>query len=312
MATWEDGPEYAPVERPAEFTTPAAHPLEVVPPEPQQAALAPKARPAFDGPSAAVAPLQDLVPAVAGLRDPARPFDVVASTVTSMDSAWGSAHSNGPGLASGAAGDGGPAPSVALPAQPYPVPPPYPAPQAYPQAYPSPQAYPPPTGTPWPGPSSPPPLAGYPPPAPGAYPSPGTPQWFGPGPAGGQAPRPDGRVDVRAVIAAATPGLLVPLLVGGVLSVFAPIMLVLAFVLSGRVRVAAPVRRVLLVSLWIAGFFALGGFAVGRFWFVDWWDYLGDACRVVCWIVLITVLGLVYRALRAASAPPSPPPSSWR
>ena len=91
MATWEDGPEYAPVERPAEFTRPAVAPLSVAPPAEQMAALAPKERPAFDDPSAPVAPLETLLPDVEETRDPQLPFAVVSSTMTS-DSAWGALH----------------------------------------------------------------------------------------------------------------------------------------------------------------------------------------------------------------------------
>ena len=62
MATWEDGPEYAPVERPAEFAEPSAPPLSIAAPVPQMAALAPKDRPAFDQPPVPVAPLATLIP----------------------------------------------------------------------------------------------------------------------------------------------------------------------------------------------------------------------------------------------------------
>ena len=45
MATWEDGPEYAPVERPSQFENPDVAPLSTAPPVQQMAALAPKDRP---------------------------------------------------------------------------------------------------------------------------------------------------------------------------------------------------------------------------------------------------------------------------
>ena len=92
MATWEDGPEYAPIERPADFQTPEAPPLTTAPPHTQAAAWAPKSRPVFDNPSTPVIPLATLVPAPREeRRDPEKPFTVVASTMTS-DSAWGAVH----------------------------------------------------------------------------------------------------------------------------------------------------------------------------------------------------------------------------
>jgi hypothetical protein len=94
MATWEDGPEYAPLERPADFDPAAVAPLSVAPPVQQMAALAPKDRPAFDQPPAPLAPLAALVPMPEETRDPQLPFAVVSSTVTS-DSAWGAVHWGG-------------------------------------------------------------------------------------------------------------------------------------------------------------------------------------------------------------------------
>ena len=51
MATWEDGPEYAPIERPSDFQSPDASPLTIAPPHTQLAAWAPKNRPVFDSPA---------------------------------------------------------------------------------------------------------------------------------------------------------------------------------------------------------------------------------------------------------------------
>jgi hypothetical protein len=78
MATWEDGPEYAPLERPEEFTSPAVEPLDLAPPPPVPAAL-PAQRPVFTDPSDPVAPLAALVPAPADDRDPQQPFAVRAA-----------------------------------------------------------------------------------------------------------------------------------------------------------------------------------------------------------------------------------------
>jgi hypothetical protein len=124
MATWEDGPEYAPLERPADFTPAVVAPLSVAPPVQQMAALAPKDRPVFDQPPVPLAPLATLVPVAEETRDPQLPFAVVSSTVTS-DSAWGAVHwgaPTGPPAALPAA-----APTPWAPSQPLPrtqIPPP--------------------------------------------------------------------------------------------------------------------------------------------------------------------------------------------
>ena len=91
MATWEDGPEYAPIERPSDFRDPDAAPLIVAPPYAQLAAWAPKNRPLFDSPEKPVAPLSTLLPTREEPRDPQKPFAVVSSTMTT-ESAWGAVH----------------------------------------------------------------------------------------------------------------------------------------------------------------------------------------------------------------------------
>jgi len=288
MATWEDGPEYAPHERPAEFSTPAADPLEVVRPPEQLAALAPVERPAFDAPQAAVAPLASLIPVVADERNPERPFDVASSTVTSMDSAWGAAHWS--------------APQGGAPASTWPAPP-------APGAWPAPTA---PT-TAWPPPTAPLPPVGGPAQLPSGYPPPGTPAWFGPGPAGQpQPPAAPGRIDARAVTAATTPGLLIVLAVGGFVHPLAPIMFGVAFFLSQRVKVAqAAVRRAFLIAIGFLGLIAVVGL-LGWISFTDWWSSLAWWSLVACWAMLVTIVVLVYRGLKAG--PPRPPSgytSNW-
>ena len=91
MATWEDGPEYAPLVRPAVFDQPQVAPLAMAPPVQQMASLAPKDRPRFADPPVPVAPLATLIPPVADVRDPQQPFDVASSALTT-DSGWGGVH----------------------------------------------------------------------------------------------------------------------------------------------------------------------------------------------------------------------------
>ena len=95
MATWEDGPEYAPLEPPTEFTVPDAPPLSEAPPV-ERVPDVPGARPQFGDPAEPVAPLGTLIPEEGiAERDPADPFDVDSDTMSqggSTGSAWGAAH----------------------------------------------------------------------------------------------------------------------------------------------------------------------------------------------------------------------------
>lgn len=124
MATWHDGPEYAPQARPDAFAPPSEtrgedpagpgpRPLRTragtptnVPPEnesPEEAGaaaraaqhrseLAPHVIPRFNGPQARVAPLGDLATRTSSPRNPVEPFAVSRSTVTARTSAWGALH----------------------------------------------------------------------------------------------------------------------------------------------------------------------------------------------------------------------------
>ncbi|MDR1768302.1 MAG: hypothetical protein LBR32_07745 [Propionibacteriaceae bacterium] len=94
MATWLDGPEYAPLERPESFTTPdgpAWDAAAVAVAEPDEPAQAPPAeRPAFQ-PAPEAPPLDAYVPPAPEPRDPLAAFDVPEATLTSA-SAWAAAH----------------------------------------------------------------------------------------------------------------------------------------------------------------------------------------------------------------------------
>jgi hypothetical protein len=279
MATWEDGPEYAPIERPSEFQNPDAPPLETAPPYTQMAAWAPKNRPAFDSPDGPVAPLSTLTPVREEPRDPQKPFAVVASTVTS-DSAWGAVHWASPtGRQTALAPTAGWTP---LP------------------------------GAHHPRPEQPLAVRGGVSPTPSNFPTPGTPDWFGPGPYGHQ-PRPTNPVTARTVLDAATPGLCICLAIGGLVSVLSPIILWIALGLASRVKVAKDeVRRAFKLGIGLLAALGILGTVVVDTGFADWWRFLGNWGLVICWGLLVSTLILVYRRLKSAPTLPPTYGSHWR
>lgn len=281
MATWEDGPEYAPIERPAHFADAGAAPLSVAPPAVQMAAQAPKDRPFFDQPPAAVAPLETLVPTPAETRDPEVPFSVASAALTS-DSAWGAVHS-GPPITPPAGPVGG---GAVLSANS----------DSWSRF----------AGTESNG------VAPAPPPPPDSrFPAPGTPAWFGPGPYGEQVARP-GRVSPKAVWEAAMPGLCICLAVGGLIYLLAPILYAIAFGLASRVKVARqPVRTAFAIGSVALGLVAIIATLTNDFGFGQWWSTVGAWSRVACWALLLTILVLVYRALRAGERPEPAYRSTW-
>jgi hypothetical protein len=290
MATWEDGPEYAPRERPSSFAEPSVAPLDQPPALPQIAAGAPAARPQFGQPAAPVAPLADLVPVPADVRDPHRPFDVAASALTS-DSAWGSLHWSAPHPVGS-----GPVVPVAV----------GPAPASAPMPAPQPGSW---SSTPsWPAPDQPMHVQQPGPGAPGGYPAPGTPGWFAPPPGYGEQPT-RGRVDAKRVVEAATPGLCICLAIGGLIYVLAPIMVVVALALSSRVTVGQPaVRYAFRAAAGLVGLIAVGGLVSDAALASGWWGFVGLWSLVVCWTMLVVLLALVWRALSRPATPPGRSP----
>jgi hypothetical protein len=300
MATWEDGPEYAPVERPDHFADAGVGPLEQAPPYEQSAASAPDSRPRFRDPDAPVAPLASLVPAEGPQRDPALPFDVATGTMTTTDSAWSAAHWSRPGT---------PAPSVVIP--------PAPPPGQWPQPLPNPTQPVPTQPVPThPVPTQPVPTQALaagtgPAVANGGFPAPGTPQWFAPAPYGPPPPSAPAPVTVQRVIAAATPGLCICLAIGGVFSFLAPLTLLIAFGLSSRVTVAeVGVRRTFRIGTGALSFFALiaglSTLANGD-GFSAWWSATGLWALLISWVVLVVTLALVAHGLKAGR----PPAGRW-
>ncbi len=91
MATWQDGPEYAPRERPAAFVVPDVPPLAApLPATPVEVAPTSQA-PAFTPPEGSRPELAALVPAGAPGRNPKVAFEVSAATITTGSWSAGSA-----------------------------------------------------------------------------------------------------------------------------------------------------------------------------------------------------------------------------
>lgn len=297
MATWEDGPEYAPIQRPDGFQVPEVAPLEQAPPRQHLSAGAPVVRPDFSTPQAPVSPLEALVPAPGTVRNPSEPFAVAASTVTSGDSAWGAAHWNPPsGPPVAPAQDWGPPTSApagvpaALEHGAYPSAPAGPDPNAPIHLHDQHQA----------------------PPPPGGFPAPGTPQWFAPtGPPAGQGQPPSGPLDPKRFFAALTPALVIVLGIGTVFAALAPVFLWVGFGLSTRVTTAADkVRKVFIgaVIFWgVAG--PLLGFVQQPGSIGSWYDWVGGAAQISCLAALLgTALVIYLEFTRRPGGPPAAPP----
>lgn len=98
MATWEDGPEYAPTQPPDLFQPPDVAPLDrpAAPPPPSPE---PSRAPVGYEQREPVAALDTLVPTAENPRDPRQAFEVVSSPMTEQSSvgpAWTAAHSAPP------------------------------------------------------------------------------------------------------------------------------------------------------------------------------------------------------------------------
>lgn len=279
MATWEDGPEYAPIEAPERFTVPDVAPLDEAPP-PAQLPYAPGERPQFGAPDAPVAPLATLDPEQAGEeRDPNKPFDVDSGALTdgNKGGAWGAAHWRPPsGQPVGQPGPWGP--PGAAPVDPA-------APVAL-QSAAAPQL--------------------------GNLPTPGTPGWFGPGPTTQAQRRPP------TLWQATPPGAIIALALS-ITVVLSPLAFVAGMLLSLRARYAkraimigyGVVGAVILLITVVSTLANYGTFG-------DWyasargWCVLGSALMIV--LTLVFVNNELKSGPRGGSAPggypPQPPYSS--
>lgn len=267
MATWQDGPEYAPRERPAAFVVPPVPPLAASgPAAASPAPPAPESEPSFVGPSDPQPELAALVPAGAPGRNPNLPFEVITAAVTS--GTWSS----------------GSSPNT---------------PAGHPPTEPFTQ----------PGP----PLSGYLPvqtavqPAaqvnPAPFPAPNTPQWFAPPPES-RVPAAPPPVSVGQIWRAATPGVLIPLVIGMVFSWMSILMLAISFALSARIAYRKEaIRRAYGVALVVVG--AIGVLSVlSNGLDADLlFGALSAGAQIVC-VFLPFVVGLIVgAALRAGERP---------
>ena len=288
MANWTDGPEYAPLDRPDAFQAPAAEPLEAPPAVPDPAAGAPIAQPWWQPPQVPVVPLEALVPA-AGLppRDPRLEFSTVSSKITT-GSVWGPARA-----ADGAAGV-----PTWTPDQPLGNPaagrPGHDASSA--GAVPAPALGPPPAAL-----NFPPPQQAAP-----SFPQPGTPDWFAPPPQARWQP-PNQTVSVAQMWRGATPGAMIPLLVGALLSPLSVMMIVLSGFLASRVQYRpGQVRR---SYLWVGGLLALiAAFSLlnNDFDLSTAWDVVAGWAQLACWILPVVVMLQVGAGIRANERPQRP------
>ena len=92
MASWTDGAEYAPTERPDGFATPRSAPLDQAPPQVHLARQRPLEHPTEFRPSGPAPSLESLGLPSGPTRDPSQSFGTVTTAMTT--SAWGSTHAS--------------------------------------------------------------------------------------------------------------------------------------------------------------------------------------------------------------------------
>lgn len=271
MATWRDGPEYAPPERPAAFVEPPTVPLASPPPEVNLAAAAPTSLPEFGPPAEPTQPLTHLAPSAGPTRNPHEAFDVVTSTVTNQ-SAWASAHSAAITAAT--------------------VPPWTPEQPLATPSTPAPGSYPPPVG-----------VQSHAQVNPAPFPAPGTPQWFAP-PPWQRVPDVPPPVTVAQLWASVTPGVLIPLAVGALFSGLSIVMLAVSFSLSARIAYRrAAVRRAYGTTVAVLGLGAAATVMDETFGPEMLWETLSGWSQLACWVLPVVLVLIVGAALRAGERP---------
>lgn len=315
MATWEDGPEYAPLERPDLFEEPAVEPLPIATTAPNLAAGAPLEPPdAFLPPSSPVAPLKALVPTTMKVsRDPMTAFDVATATVTATETAWSAAHSSGSWAAPATVGTapttittaptrpgfdptapitladrtelwetsstGRPSSSILLP-----------APRIAPVSPWGAPAYPAPAGAP----------AGYSNVPPG-YGVPGTTSWFGPGVTTYRKGKP---ITVSEILKAMSPALAIVLGLACIIPPLSPVLYLVAFALATFIRYRGNfIRTVFGISTLIQVFMAFIGLTLDAASTESWWNNVGWTSCFFSLLTLITVVFTMALALRSGERP---------
>lgn len=287
MATWEDGPEYAPRERPAGFDAPAVAPLDVAPRRLDPSAGAPVVAPEFrqEHPQP---PLATFAPDEGPQRDPQEAFTVASATLTEDTNAWGAvAHHHAEAQAQWAPPTG--APIAAGP----------------PQAVPHPDAV---LGPPQVDPMSPitltqgrrgPGDAPFPPPgdqAPVAGPpAPWQPQAAPPAPV---------TFTVGGWFQAMRPATVALLVLGGLFWVISPLCFAgAAWSAWGIRRRSEWIRNAVMVGVGVLGVTGvltavmLAGDLAGT------WQVLGQVSMVVCWLFLATIAGIIGTSLARGEQP---------
>lgn len=282
MASWRDGPEYAPHERPEAFVDPKSAPLSA-PALSQPAVATPAEEPTFAPPQQPTPDLASLIPSAQAGRDPRLAFEVVSTPLTSTTppapTAWGSAHATAP-VATAAL----PPASVNpwTPQQPIPAagPPvqasiPMPPPQQ-PHAQINPAPFPAPLYPPY-----------FPPPAPG--------QRFG------QAPPP---VTFNQVWQAVTPGVFIVLIGGALLNWLSVLMLLMAYGLASRVRYRRQMVRVVLGSaIGIVGAVWVATLWLDDFYLTSAWENASGTAQALCWALPFIVALVVAVAMTRGERP---------
>jgi hypothetical protein len=84
MASWTDGPEYAPADRPAAFVAPDVVALTEGPTEQPMPAAFPADEPSFVAPATPAPDLRALVPNAAPGRNPNLPFESMSTPMTAI------------------------------------------------------------------------------------------------------------------------------------------------------------------------------------------------------------------------------------
>ncbi len=277
MATWEDGPEFAPRYRPAAFTAPRVSELPKPQPVVSPADGAPVNRPAdFTQPTAPAPALANLIPKPSAPRDPKVPFGIETMTLTRDSSAWGAAHSSvlqPAGLAGGPGFDptspivaGGKQRGTAAAFAP-------PAPETQPSSFPAP------AGT-----QAVTPAGAFAPPA-GQVAAQGQPTASQSGP-------------WQRVWAGLTPAFAVTLAVGCVLPFVSLITYIAAFALSFRVRQGQPgVRITMGVGLGIITAIAFVGILLNGDDFAGWWMFVGQFSLLTSLLTMMICVLVMYRSV---------------